>query len=71
MREFIDQTFSTIWSAENETTTPASPPPRSVAPAAVQVMRTLPGDIFTTASVNAEVLPHGETGVLEAYQRRS
>jgi hypothetical protein len=32
-------------------------------------MRTLPGNIFTNAIPNAEVLPHGETGVLEAYQR--
>jgi hypothetical protein len=37
--------------------------------AAVQVVRTLPGNVFTKAHVNAELLPHGETGVLEAYQR--
>jgi phosphatidylserine/phosphatidylglycerophosphate/cardiolipin synthase-like enzyme len=32
-------------------------------------VRTLPGDIFTTPHANAELLPYGETGVLEAYQR--
>jgi hypothetical protein len=32
-------------------------------------LRTLPGDIFTEPRVNAEVVRHGETGVLEAYQR--
>jgi phosphatidylserine/phosphatidylglycerophosphate/cardiolipin synthase-like enzyme len=68
---FIDQTFSTIWSAGNENTPvpKPTPTPGAVAPVAVQVMRTLPGNVFTTASPNAEVLPHGETGVLEAYQR--
>lgn len=69
---FIDETFSTIWSAGNEN--PPAPAPQ-VGPiggddaAAVQLLRTLPGDVFTTAHAHAELLPHGETGVLEAYQR--
>jgi hypothetical protein len=32
-------------------------------------VRTLPGNVFTTPHANAALLPHGETGVLEAYQR--
>jgi PLD-like domain len=73
--QFIDQTFSTIWSAHNpDTPTPApATPPLSDSPdskvSTVQLLRTLPGDIFTEPRVNAEILPHGETGVLEAYQR--
>jgi hypothetical protein len=69
---FIDQTFSTIWSAHNEN--PPAPAPQT-GPASgdqlssVQLLRTLPGNVFTTAHANAEVLPAGETGVLEAYQR--
>ena len=68
---FIDQTFSTIWSAGNENTPVplGAPSGSSTAPVAVQVVRTLPGNVFTTAQPNAELLPHGETGVLEAYQR--
>jgi phosphatidylserine/phosphatidylglycerophosphate/cardiolipin synthase-like enzyme len=69
---FIDETFSTIWSAHNENppapatqTDPISPGPT----ATVQVVRTLPGNVFTTPHANAALLPHGETGVLEAYQR--
>lgn len=70
---FIDETFSTIWSAHNENppalanqALPISGPGPT---ASVQVLRTLPGNVFTTPHANAEVLPHGETGVLEAYQR--
>lgn len=69
---FIDETFSTIWNATNEN--PPAPAPQvgpisEAGAAAVQVVRTLPGNVFTKAHANAEVLPHGETGVLEAYQR--
>jgi hypothetical protein len=69
---FIDQTFSTIWNAGNEN--PPAPAPQTgpvtgPGAAAAQVLRTLPGNVFTTAHAIAEVLPHGETGVLEAYQR--
>jgi PLD-like domain len=69
---FIEATFSTIWSAHNPN--PPAPATQS-GPAsgsnlsAVQVLRTLPGNVFTQTIPNAEVLPHGETGVLEAYQR--
>jgi hypothetical protein len=69
---FIDDTFSTIWNGHNED--PPAPAPQTgpvTGPnvTAVQVLRTLPGNVFTTAHANAELLPHGETGVLEAYQR--
>jgi phosphatidylserine/phosphatidylglycerophosphate/cardiolipin synthase-like enzyme len=68
----FDETFSTIWSANNE-----NPPDLATQTSpltgdkitSVQVLRTLPGNVFTTQHANAELLPHGETGVLEAYQR--
>lgn len=69
---FFDETFSTVWSAHNENPPALAPQTGSASGpklAAVQVLRTLPGNVFTTAHANAEVLPHGETGVLEAYQR--
>lgn len=70
---FIDQTFSTIWNAGNENPpapAPQAPPIGGPNVAAVQVLRTLPGSMFTTAHPNAEPpLPHGETGILESYQR--
>lgn len=71
----IDETFSTIWNAANP---PAPAPAPQAGPiggpdaaVAVQVLRTLPGGIFTTPAPdpNAENLPHGETGILESYQR--
>jgi phosphatidylserine/phosphatidylglycerophosphate/cardiolipin synthase-like enzyme len=69
---YLDETFSTIWSAHNE-----NPPDLALQTkpltgdkiTSVQVLRTLPGNVFTTAHTNAEVLLEGETGVLEAYQR--
>ena len=69
----VDQTFSTIWNAE-PTASPVDPAPQ-MAPisggASVQVLRTLPGELFTSnqPGPNTENLPHGETGILEAYQR--
>jgi phosphatidylserine/phosphatidylglycerophosphate/cardiolipin synthase-like enzyme len=68
----IDQTFSTIWSAHNENApapAPQTAPLTGTDVATVQLLRTLPGNIFTEPHANAEQLPHGETGVLEAYQR--
>jgi hypothetical protein len=35
----------------------------------VQVVRTLPGNVFTASATGGAGLPHGETGALEAYQR--
>jgi phosphatidylserine/phosphatidylglycerophosphate/cardiolipin synthase-like enzyme len=71
----LDETFSTIWNAANQ---PAPAPAPQAGPiggpdaaAAVQVLRTLPGGMFTTATPdpNVENVPHGETGILESYQR--
>ncbi len=72
---FIDETFSTIWNTAHGN--PPAPAPQvdpiggPSAPVAVQVLRTLPGRMFTTPlpDPNAENLPHGETGILESYQR--
>jgi phosphatidylserine/phosphatidylglycerophosphate/cardiolipin synthase-like enzyme len=69
---FIDQTISTIWAFRNSD--PPAPAPQMTPftgpdVVAAQVLRTLPGNIFTTVHANAELLPFGETGVLEAYQR--
>ena len=69
---FIDQTISTIWAFRNAD--PPAPAPQASPLSgsdvvAAQVLRTLPGNLFTTVHANAEVLPFGETGVLEAYQR--
>jgi phosphatidylserine/phosphatidylglycerophosphate/cardiolipin synthase-like enzyme len=62
----IDATFRLHWDSLNQ---PADPPatPIPVPPAQadnveIQIVRTLPGDRFAG-------LPHGETGVLEAYLR--
>jgi phosphatidylserine/phosphatidylglycerophosphate/cardiolipin synthase-like enzyme len=71
---FIDETFSTIWDAANAPAPSPAPEGDPIggdeAPVAVQVLRTLPGGMFTTQTdPNVENLPHGETGILESYQR--
>jgi phosphatidylserine/phosphatidylglycerophosphate/cardiolipin synthase-like enzyme len=71
----IDQTFSTIWAAGNENTPAPAPISAPIggpdAPVAMQVLRTLPGEMFITATPGPDVehVPHGETGILESYQR--
>ncbi len=69
----VDQTFTTLWNA-GETDVQVLPAPRPdprPGGAGVQVLRTLPGEMFITATPDddTENLPHGETGILEAYQR--
>jgi phosphatidylserine/phosphatidylglycerophosphate/cardiolipin synthase-like enzyme len=70
----IDKTFATFW----KSTTDESLVPFKTAiwersegadVASVQVLRTLPGGIFKAKQSGDEHLPHGETGILEAYQR--
>ena len=68
----INETFATIWKSTGKTlptvnlgTAPAMDPARL---ASVQVVRTLPGGVFTGAN-GSENLPEGETTVLEAYER--
>jgi phosphatidylserine/phosphatidylglycerophosphate/cardiolipin synthase-like enzyme len=70
----IDKTFQTFWKATTDEPlvkfSPVigeNPPGDNVA--SVQVLRTLPGDIFKAKEAGDEDLPHGETGILEAYQR--
>jgi len=72
----VDQTFATIWNAKASPVevrpSPQLPPiGGDDAPAAVQVLRTLPGEVFTSSVTGdgIENLPHGETGILESYQR--
>jgi len=65
--EHIDQTFTTVWDTVAPTMPATSPTTGQAAKsstnvASVQVVRTLPGNKFPSA-------PHGETGILEAYQR--
>jgi phosphatidylserine/phosphatidylglycerophosphate/cardiolipin synthase-like enzyme len=70
----INKTFRTFWKATGQTPAVAKPVKITQRPAAdnvasVQVLRTLPGDIFKLKDPGDEDLPHGETGILEAYQR--
>ena len=72
--EHVERTFTTLWNS-TDTSSPRVPPqthqqelPDGVA---VQVLRTMPGETFEAWDVNdlAGSYLHGETGVLEAYQR--
>ncbi len=70
--EHVDRAFTTLWNAA-EPSSPALSPSTGQAPVAggvgVQIVRTLPGGVFTSANTGGAGLPHGETGALEAYQR--
>jgi len=69
----IDKTFETVWKATSQNLTTITP--NHIAPrtgdniASVQVLRTMPGGTFKALNPGDENLPHGETGILEAYQR--
>jgi phosphatidylserine/phosphatidylglycerophosphate/cardiolipin synthase-like enzyme len=70
----IDQTFATFWKATTDEPLVnfqphLTPNPEGDEVASVQVLRTLPGGIFKKKVEGDEDLPHGETGILEAYQR--
>jgi phosphatidylserine/phosphatidylglycerophosphate/cardiolipin synthase-like enzyme len=71
----ISKTFATIWKVKNGAldtiTIKPEDIPKGTGPnvASVQVLRTLPGGTFTSTTPGDEFLPHGETGILEAYQR--
>ena len=70
----IDKTFSTFWKSTTDEplvkfTPVIGPKPEGDNVASVQVLRTLPGGIFKKKEEGDEDLPHGETGILEAYQR--
>jgi phosphatidylserine/phosphatidylglycerophosphate/cardiolipin synthase-like enzyme len=70
----VDETFTTIWNIGP--TAPAISPSPTPAPiaggASVQMLRTLPGEVFAKDPPNPSDpahVPFGETGILEAYQR--
>ena len=71
----IDETFVTVWNqaapSSNPPATPVTPQERSTGNGriAMQVLRTLPGQKFNSPFPGALPIPHGETGILEAYQR--
>lgn len=69
----IDETFVTVWNEANATAKPVAPQPRTTGTetgeVAMQVLRTMPGGKFLAPFPNGQPLPHGETSILEAYQR--
>jgi phosphatidylserine/phosphatidylglycerophosphate/cardiolipin synthase-like enzyme len=69
----VDQTFTTLWNAgtTDVQVLPAPRPDPRPGGSGVQILRTLPGEMFITDSPDddTENLPHGETGILESYQR--
>ncbi len=69
----IDKTFATVWKATGKPLTMITPDSiEAVAGeniASVQVLRTMPGGTFKATNPGDEDLPHGETGILEAYER--
>jgi phosphatidylserine/phosphatidylglycerophosphate/cardiolipin synthase-like enzyme len=71
--EQIDRSFTTLWNAADSSASALSPAPPQAAVVqpglGVQVVRTLPGGTFTSSHTGSVDLPHGETGILEAYQR--
>lgn len=70
---YVDQTFTTLWNAGRTGTSvsPDAQQPEADTEVSVQVLRTLPGRLFTSEEPDpdTENLPFGETGILEAYQR--
>ena len=70
----IDKTLATFWKSTTDEPLVRFEPvigenPEGDNVASVQVLRTLPGGIFKAKEAGDEDLPHGETGILEAYQR--
>ena len=70
----IDKTLTTFWKSTTDEPLVKFQPvigekPEGDKVASVQVLRTLPGGIFKAKEAGDEDLPHGETGILEAYQR--
>lgn len=65
--EYLDETFVLHWRKAGGTVAGVTPHvPPATSNAAVQIVRTLPGNLFTAG---ANAVPDGETGILEAYQR--
>jgi hypothetical protein len=70
----VDETFTTIWNV-GPTVSPITPSPATTTTPGdmgVQVLRTLPGEMFVKDPPNVNDpahIPYGETGILESYQR--
>jgi phosphatidylserine/phosphatidylglycerophosphate/cardiolipin synthase-like enzyme len=72
----INKTFATVWKSTKEPLTmftldniPEKSGDENSSIASVQVLRTLPAANYNPSLPGDEDLPHGETGILEAYQR--
>jgi phosphatidylserine/phosphatidylglycerophosphate/cardiolipin synthase-like enzyme len=70
----VDETFTTIWNVGPiaPVISPSPMPAPIPSGASVQVLRTMPGEVFAKDPPNPNDpadLPFGETGILEAYQR--
>jgi phosphatidylserine/phosphatidylglycerophosphate/cardiolipin synthase-like enzyme len=71
--EHLDRTFTTLWNAGEPSGSALSPTigqtPVDQPGLGIQVVRTLPGETFTSSHTGGDPIPYGETGALEAYQR--
>ncbi len=68
----IDETFATVWNQADPAAPQVTPQTRSSGTGgiAMQVLRTMPGNSrFLSPFPGAQPIQHGETSVLEAYQR--
>ncbi len=70
----VDETFTTIWNVNPiaPVISPSPMPGPATSGGSVQMLRTMPGEVFAKDPPNPNDpadLPFGETGVLEAYQR--
>jgi phosphatidylserine/phosphatidylglycerophosphate/cardiolipin synthase-like enzyme len=72
----INKTFATVWKSTKEPLTmltqddiPEKSGDENSSIASVQVLRTLPAANYNSSLPGDEDAPHGETGILEAYQR--
>ncbi|HEX8145045.1 MAG TPA: phospholipase D family protein [Pyrinomonadaceae bacterium] len=69
----INKTFETVWKATGKPLTMITPGQiderQGDNVASVQVVRTLAGGAFRARGAGDEDIPHGETGILEAYER--
>lgn len=68
----IDETFVTVWNKAGSSQQQVEPVPRfsDTGEVAMQVLRTMPGNnLFPLPFPGAQPIQHGETSVLEAYQR--
>lgn len=72
--KFVNEAFASVWNASDPSKPPLlfkDPAPTNNGDAVgLQVVRTMPGKMFKTSdSDDQKDITHGETGILEAYQR--